>query len=51
LAAPVVDHAGKLAFVLTALGPQGVFDSRWDGPTAALVREVAVAAGQRLGAR
>jgi DNA-binding IclR family transcriptional regulator len=51
LAAPVFDHAGKLAFVLTALGPQGVFDSRWDGPTAAVLRDVAAAAGQRLGAR
>jgi DNA-binding IclR family transcriptional regulator len=51
LAAPVLGHAGKLAFVLTALGPQGVFDSRWDGPTAAVLREIAEAAGQRLGAR
>jgi DNA-binding IclR family transcriptional regulator len=51
LAAPVRDHEGKLAFVLTALGPQGVFDCRWDGATAAVLREVAVAAGQRLGAR
>jgi DNA-binding IclR family transcriptional regulator len=51
LAAPVRDHQGKLAFVLTALGPQGVFDSRWDGATAAVLREVAAAAGQRLGAR
>jgi DNA-binding IclR family transcriptional regulator len=51
LAAPVLDHAGKLALVLTVLGPQGVFDSRWDGRTAAVLKEVAVAAAQRLGAR
>ena len=51
LAAPVRDHAGKLAFVLTTLGPQGVFDSRWDGAIAGVLRDVAAAAGQRLGAR
>jgi DNA-binding IclR family transcriptional regulator len=49
LAAPVRDHEGKLAFVLTALGPQGVFDSRWDGATAKVLREVAAAASLRLG--
>lgn len=51
LAAPVLDHAGKLAFVLTALGPQGVFGSQWDGPTAVALKAVAAAAARRLGAR
>jgi DNA-binding IclR family transcriptional regulator len=51
LAAPVRDHAGKLALVLTTLGPQRVFDGSWDGRTASALREVAAAAGRRLGAR
>lgn len=50
LAAPIFDHTGKIAFVLTALGPQGVFDSRLDGAIAEAVRDVAAAAGGRLGA-
>lgn len=50
LAAPVFDHTGKIAFVLTALGPEGVFDSAWDGRIAAALRDVAHAAGGRLGA-
>jgi DNA-binding IclR family transcriptional regulator len=51
LAAPVFDHTGKIAFALTALGPQGVFDSSWNGPIAAAIKNVAAEAGARLGAR
>lgn len=50
LAAPIFDHAGSVALVLTALGPQGVFDGRPDGAVAAALREVAAAASARLGA-
>jgi DNA-binding IclR family transcriptional regulator len=49
LAAPVFEHSGKVAFVLTALGPHGIFDSHWDGPIAAAVKDVASAAAARLG--
>jgi DNA-binding IclR family transcriptional regulator len=50
LAAPVFDHTGKVALVLTALGPHGVFDGRVDGIVATALRAVASAASARLGA-
>jgi DNA-binding IclR family transcriptional regulator len=49
LAAPVFGHDGRLAFVLTALGPQGSFDARWSGRVAPLVKAVAAEASGRLG--
>lgn len=51
LAAPILDHTDSLVAVLTALGPQDLFDSRLDGPVAAALREVAQAASRRLGSR
>jgi DNA-binding IclR family transcriptional regulator len=47
--APVFDHTGALALVITALGPSGTFDVSWNSPMAAALRESAAALSQRLG--
>jgi len=49
LAAPVLDHSGQIVLSLTAIGPSAAFDTRWDGPLAALLRQAAQAASARLG--
>jgi DNA-binding IclR family transcriptional regulator len=47
--APVFDHTGALALVLTTLGPAGTFDASWTSPMAAALRDSAAALSQRLG--
>jgi DNA-binding IclR family transcriptional regulator len=51
MSAPVFDHAGHMVMAVTAIGPSGVFDTRWDGELAQALRECARAVSQRLGAR
>ena len=49
VAAPVRDHAGKVAAVLTALGASGGFDAAPGGRIAAQVRQEALAISAALG--
>jgi DNA-binding IclR family transcriptional regulator len=49
LAAPVFDHRGHAVVAITAMGPSEVFDSRWQGDTAKLVRGIAERVSQQLG--
>jgi DNA-binding IclR family transcriptional regulator len=51
MSAPVFDHAGQMVMAITAIGPSGVFDTRWDGPLAQALRDCARTVSQRLGAR
>jgi DNA-binding IclR family transcriptional regulator len=51
MSAPVFDHAGAMVMAVTAIGPSGLFDTRWDGPLARALLECAQAISQRLGAR
>jgi DNA-binding IclR family transcriptional regulator len=48
-AAPVFDHAGHVALVITAMGPEGTFDARWDSPIANALRGCAADISRRLG--
>jgi DNA-binding IclR family transcriptional regulator len=48
-AAPVFDHAGYVALVITAMGPEGSFDARWDSPIAGALRACASDLSKRLG--
>ena len=50
LAAPVFDAAGHIVLSLTAIGPSGVFDARYDGPLAAALKRSADALSRQLGA-
>ena len=50
MAAPVFDHAGAMVLSITAIGPAGVFDTRWDGAVAQALRSGAAQVSQRLGA-
>src|SRR5215468_1177315 len=47
--APVFDHAGSIALVMTAIGPSHTFDVDWDGPIAEEVRKCAATVSMRLG--
>ena len=47
--APVFDHSGSIALVITAIGPSHMFDADWDGPIAEELRECAGTASMRLG--
>jgi DNA-binding IclR family transcriptional regulator len=47
--APVFDHSGHVALVITAMGPEGTFDARWDSPIAHALRDGAGAISKRLG--
>lgn len=49
LSAPVFDHQGDLAAVLSTLGPQGSFDARWKGTVAKALRRAARDLSHRLG--
>ena len=51
MAAPVFDHTGAIALVLTAIGPAGIFDIAWKAPIANALRRCAAAVSERLGAR
>ena len=48
-AAPVFDHAGHVALVITAMGPEATFDARWDGAMASALRDCAGDISKRLG--
>jgi DNA-binding IclR family transcriptional regulator len=48
-AAPVFDHAGHVALVITAMGPAGTFDVRWTSPIAQALRTSATEVSKRLG--
>jgi DNA-binding IclR family transcriptional regulator len=48
-AAPVFDHSGRVVLVITAMGPAGTFDARWDSAIAAALRDVASDVSKRLG--
>jgi DNA-binding IclR family transcriptional regulator len=50
MAAPVLDHTGAIVLALTAIGPSGIFDTRWDGPLATALKTCAQTVSQRLGA-
>jgi len=49
MSAPVFDHTGAIVLAITAIGPAGIFDTRWDSPTALAIKACAEAASQRLG--
>lgn len=49
LAVPVFDHNGRLALVLTLIGPTGGFDPGWDGGNARSLKDAASAISARLG--
>jgi DNA-binding IclR family transcriptional regulator len=49
VSAPVFDHAGNIALAITAMGPSGVFDPDYDGPTAKVVVEAANRISRLLG--
>ncbi|WGR92891.1 hypothetical protein MTX20_34355 [Bradyrhizobium sp. ISRA435] len=48
-AAPVFDHAGHVALVITAMGPEGTFDVSWDSAIAAALRNCASDISRQLG--
>jgi DNA-binding IclR family transcriptional regulator len=50
MAAPVFDHTGAIVLSITAIGPDGTFDTAWDGPLAKALRACAQACSQKLGA-
>ena len=50
MAAPVFDHTGSIVLAVTAIGPSGIFDTRWDGAVAQPLRACARAVSERLGA-
>ncbi len=49
LAAPVFDNRGYPATVITAIGPRGAFDSRWDGPLARAMKRRTAELSRKLG--
>ncbi|MDE2427204.1 MAG: IclR family transcriptional regulator [Burkholderiales bacterium] len=49
LSAPVFNHTHALSLVLTATGPQGSFDTEWDGDIACQLRASAQRLSQQLG--
>ena len=50
MAAPVFDQSGAIVLAITAIGPAGVFDIRWNGALARALRACADAVSERLGA-
>jgi DNA-binding IclR family transcriptional regulator len=50
MAAPAFDHGGAIVLALSAIGPAGVFDTRWDGVIARALKASADQVSQRLGA-
>ncbi|MCC8951303.1 IclR family transcriptional regulator, partial [Bradyrhizobium sp. Arg62] len=48
-AAPVFDHAGHVALVITAMGPEGTFDAGWDSAIATALRDCAGEISRQLG--
>ncbi|HWH84206.1 MAG TPA: IclR family transcriptional regulator [Burkholderiaceae bacterium] len=50
MAAPVFDHAGAMVLSITAIGPAGVFDTRWEGAISLALKSAAAQVSRRLGA-
>jgi DNA-binding IclR family transcriptional regulator len=50
MAAPVFDHTGAMVLAITAIGPAGLLDTRWDGALARALAACAKQASDRLGA-
>jgi DNA-binding IclR family transcriptional regulator len=50
LSAPVFDHAGAIAGVITVMGPAGVIDVSYDGSVARALRRRAREVSERMGA-
>lgn len=51
IAAPVLDHEGRIVLAVTAIGPASIFDLAWDGAIAREVRACAERISRRLGGR
>jgi hypothetical protein len=49
LGAPVFDHRGYPATVITAIGPAGSFDSSWSGSVATAMRQRTEELSRKLG--
>ena len=49
MAAPVFDHTGAIVLALTAIGPSGIFDTRWAGSVATALVRCARQVSDRLG--
>ncbi|MGH6990704.1 MAG: hypothetical protein ACREE3_12485, partial [Stellaceae bacterium] len=49
LGAPVFDHRGYPATVITAIGPAGSFDSSWSGAVAAAMHQRTDELSRKLG--
>jgi DNA-binding IclR family transcriptional regulator len=49
LSAPIFDHSGDLAGVITVIGSAGLIDTRLDGPVAATLARYAEEVSQRMG--
>lgn len=47
--APVFDHSGSIALVITAIGPSHTFDADWASPIAEEFRKRAATISMRLG--
>ncbi|MCW7539019.1 IclR family transcriptional regulator [Aquabacterium sp. A7-Y] len=51
MSAPVFNHTGTMVLAVTAIGPSGLFDTRWDGLISQELQQCARTIGQRLGER
>jgi DNA-binding IclR family transcriptional regulator len=49
IAAPVFDHAGRIALAVTAIGPASIFDLDWSGGIACELRACAARISHRIG--
>ena len=49
MAAPVFDHTGAIVLAVTAIGPSGIFDTRWAGSVATALVRCARQVSDRLG--
>jgi DNA-binding IclR family transcriptional regulator len=50
MAAPVFDVANRIVMSLTAIGPSAIFDARFDGSVARVLRHSAMELSRQLGA-
>ncbi len=51
ICAPVFEHSGAIRLGITAIGPAGSFDARWEGDIAQRIRACAEQVSARLGYR
>lgn len=51
MSAPVFDAVGAMVMAVTAIGPSGTFDTRWNGQLALALRDCARTISNQLGAR